>query len=1393
MRNSICSSIYLYIVLTILCGQLLIGDIFSQQSSAINSNSIGITNTADDNLSSDTLSRSNITTSPAETGSIFQLTVTVLLEGFFNGTNMVSDVVTVQLRSSFSPYALVEEDEVTLNSSGIGTADFSTTTTATPYYIVIKHRNSIETWSAEPQEFCDVTLSYDFTDAQTKAYGNNLKLKSGKWCIYGGEIANTDQYIDGDDVTSAFNAQGTSGYILQDVTGDDYVDGDDVTLIFNNQGVGLVKPTGTIDPCPSTVLYEGKTYNTVLIGTQCWLKENLDVGTRVNGSQNQENNSTIEKYCYGDDVNNCNTYGGLYQWDEAMQYIITEGAQGICPSGWHVPTSSEFETLFNTIGWSSNSLKAIGQGGGDGAGTNTSGFTSLLAGERTNDGNTYNLNSNAYFWSSSKSGGFYWRTYLAYHTNQIYTYSFEHPDWGESIRCIKDVPPDSPTLSSPSNGATKVIISPTLSWYTSTAGATSYRLQLSTNDQFVTTVYDSSNLSTTSLQVNDLQYSTTYYWRVKATNYIGTSDWSSVNSFTTKIIINVPCLGSPTLSYGGKIYNTVQIGTQCWLKENLDLGTRINGSQNQTNNSTIEKYCYYDDPNYCVSYGGLYQWDEAMQYLTTPGIQGICPERWHVPTYEEFGILADAVDGNGNALKAIGQEGGTDESGFSALLAGHRTSGGFSDFGVAYFWSSTETFYTRAFYMNLFYFDGGIHLYDYYKVHGLSVRCLRKFENLPPDVPILTSPSNGATIDIPPTLSWNTSFGALSYRLQVSTSEQFTTTVYDQSNLTSTSQEVSGLSPFISYYWRVNAANSYGTSDWSAVWSFTTTRIPDVPILLSPNNGAINVVIPTTLNWNSSAGATSYRIQVSTNDQFTTIVYDSNNITDISHQIMEFSYLTTYYWRVNASNSHRTSGWSSVWSITTQSFTCGSSITYFGKTYNTVQIGVQCWLKENLDVGTRINGSQIQSNDGNIEKYCYNDLDAYCATYGGLYQWNEAMQYVNQAGTQGICPEGWHLPTVTEFQILLNSVSYNANSLKEIGQGTDAGAGTNTSGFSALIAGALTMFWSSNEINSSDARLFTLYNYEAHFSIENYGKMDGNSIRCIKDMLGGVSPEKPTLSIPSNGSSSINLLPKVSWNSSSNAANYSLQVSIDDQFNNIVYSSNGIVGLTSIVENLTFSTTYYWRVNANNDEGSSEWSDIWSFTTVVTNIPCPGIPTVNHGGKTYNTVQIGSQCWLKENLDIGSKINSNQDQINNGTIEKYCFGDDVNNCNTYGGLYQWDEAMQYTTTTASQGICPPEWHIPTVAEFQLLATAVGNDINALKMVGQGNGTNTSGFSSMNAGFFNDDRNYYGSEPHFWVSSEYEEYPYYKYTMWLSEDPEFPGFQFWANGKYNGYSVRCLKD
>ena len=215
-----------------------------------------------------------------------------------------------------------------------------------------------------------------------------------------------------------------------------------------------------------------------------------------------------------------------------------------------------------------------------------------------------------------------------------------------------------------------------------------------------------------------------------------------VNTKTT----GTPCYGIPTVTYAGQTYHTVQIGGKCWLRENLNVGTMIDSTKDQTNNSIIEKYCYRNDPNNCAIYGGLYQWAEAVQYQNgatntslalpelTGNVQGICPSGWHIPSNTEYDVLNTSVYNNGNALKAVGQgiidswgDGrGTNTSGFSSLLAGRRlTNQSFLDLSYyTYFWSSTETNTGYAYSMNLSY---NIKTIDWIcnnlKNFGFSVRC----------------------------------------------------------------------------------------------------------------------------------------------------------------------------------------------------------------------------------------------------------------------------------------------------------------------------------------------------------------------------------------------------------------------------------------------------------------------------------------------------------------------------------------------------------------------------------------------------------------------------------------------------------------------------------------------
>jgi len=195
---------------------------------------------------------------------------------------------------------------------------------------------------------------------------------------------------------------------------------------------------------------DGNNYATVSIGTQTWMAENLKVGVRIDGVQYQTNNGIIEKYCYYNDVNNCNIYGGLYQWNEMMQYEATPGVKGICPTGWHIPTDPEWTTLTTFLGGTSvaggkmKSTGTIQAGSGlwntpNTGATNESGFTAVPAGLRNLDSYFVTIGDYGFWWSSSESSTFNaWYRILGYIGNNVYSYS-DYKYTGYSVRCLRDL------------------------------------------------------------------------------------------------------------------------------------------------------------------------------------------------------------------------------------------------------------------------------------------------------------------------------------------------------------------------------------------------------------------------------------------------------------------------------------------------------------------------------------------------------------------------------------------------------------------------------------------------------------------------------------------------------------------------------------------------------------------------------------------------------------------------------------------------------------------------------------------------------------------------------------------------------------------------------------------
>jgi len=221
---------------------------------------------------------------------------------------------------------------------------------------------------------------------------------------------------------------------------------------------GTVTITPVIPFCDDSIVdsRDGQFYTIVLIGGQCWMAENLNIGTMLIGTVNQSDNSTIEKYCYNNSTTYCDTYGGLYQWNEMMQYVTTEGTQGICPTGWHLPTDDEYKTLEMQLGMSQAEADDAGYRGTDEGGklketgtthwnspntgaTNSSGFTGLPGGFREIIFIPFvQIGREANFWSSSDIGGpSAWFRSLFFFDSEVYRTN-QPKERGYSVRCVRD-------------------------------------------------------------------------------------------------------------------------------------------------------------------------------------------------------------------------------------------------------------------------------------------------------------------------------------------------------------------------------------------------------------------------------------------------------------------------------------------------------------------------------------------------------------------------------------------------------------------------------------------------------------------------------------------------------------------------------------------------------------------------------------------------------------------------------------------------------------------------------------------------------------------------------------------------------------------------------------------
>ena len=354
---------------------------------------------------------------------------------------------------------------------------------------------------------------------------------------------------------------------------------------------------------------------------------------------------------------------------------------------------------------------------------------------------------------------------------------------------------------------------------------------------------------------------------------------------------------------------------------------------------------------------------------------------------------------------------------------------------------------------------------------------------------------------------------------------------------------MTGLTAGTTYYVRAYATNSVGTS-YGAQRSFTTPTIPTVTTNTVSNIAATTASCGGNVTATGGADVTARGVCWSTSQNPTVSGSHTTNGTgtgSFTSSITGLTASTTYYVRAYATNSVGTAYGTQQTFTTPSSFTCGTSTVkdVDNNTYNTVQIGTQCWMKENLRTTKYANGTAIavgtSSSTTTPYRYAPNGNESNVATYGYLYNWPAVMNGAsssdaNPSGVQGICPTGWHVPSDAEWTQLTNYVSSqsqyvcgNANIAKALASTTGWNSGTatcavgnipgnnNKTGFSALPAGYFyngsyylfgggAYLWCATLYSSTSTLSRGLYFNDAYVDRNYYSsKHNAFSVRCLRD------------------------------------------------------------------------------------------------------------------------------------------------------------------------------------------------------------------------------------------------------------------------------------------------------
>ena len=839
-------------------------------------------------------------------------------------------------------------------------------------------------------------------------------------------------------------------------------------------------------------------------------------------------------------------------------------------------------------------------------------------------------------------------------------------------------------------------------------------------------------------------------------------------------------------------YQTVHIGEQCWFAENLNFGTKINASLNQTDNETIEKYCYENVPANCNEFGGLYQWDEMMAYDTMENTKGICPEGWHLPNQAEWQTLFDAFGGANAAGTELATTG---TSGFDALMNGkYDAVAGFSgQNNLSTFWSSSGTPGAQA---TGYDFTSGspvVNTSNGSVFNGFGVRCLKGLPNV-------TNP-NLKVIDttVYHLVSYSLEMAQGIYRYEIIGSRKakdlitadniivgtenygylrkVDETVINGNEMTLTTSDATFEDAFIEGEFTFNTGL---TGKGGHVMTFTRIKYLAPGVKISPQKDRF------------------------TYDFSGMVLYEGNNISltiPQGHITLDPAFKFDFKFKNKRVERLAFYADNTIFenSIDVQLNVTGSASAEFEKTFAEVEkIGVFMvgWVPVVAVITTKLTANLGFNFDNKFSattgytntntlsfgvKYEYGDWqkiwDLKPATQLHPITWNDTIAFSQTLEMlvpeidvmfYGVAGPYFNMPPWEKLEANLSLPELNYDASLDVGLKGNLGAAIKGFGEDEdLVNYSTEIFGFSNNLYHTPSKL------EMISGNNQTGKPDSLLPEPLKvkvtDNLGLTwVPSRVHFKVETGGGS---LSETDVWTNS-------------DGFAETWWTLGNEDGEQTVKVEVQ-------KANGNNISGSP-----LEFTA-TTSDGCQGLSNFMYGGKIYNTVEIGDQCWMKENLEID--VGNNWWSLIWGFDENYnwVFIDSVYE---YGRFYDWNTAL-----TAS----PTGWHLPSYAEWTILFDYLGGSSVAggkMKEAGTNhwyppnNGaTNSSGFTGLPGGIITNYAYYNKMSLHqgfygFWWSSSDNSASYASHcVLEFQYQDALLFFQFGDIYKSNGLSVRCLRD